>query len=255
MKYSLERLKKMMDDTGGSLYLSGTQITSLPENLTVGGNLYLRGTQITSLPENLTVGGWLDLSGTQITSLPENLTVGGSLDLSGTQITSLPENLTVGGNLYLSGTQISNRYSYNKLQNGDYVSGRYLYADGILTHIKRRKNFGKYLYYVGKIKGRDVISDGVNYAHCKNLKDGIADLEFKKAKDRGADQYRSLTPDSVISKDDAITMYRVITGACKAGTEQFLSGINEFKDTYTVREIIDITKGQYGHETIVKFFE
>jgi hypothetical protein len=27
------------------------------------------------------VGGWLDLSGTGITSLPDNLTVGGSLDL------------------------------------------------------------------------------------------------------------------------------------------------------------------------------
>lgn len=33
----------------------------------VGGSLYLRGTQITSLPDNLTVGGYLDLEGTQIT--------------------------------------------------------------------------------------------------------------------------------------------------------------------------------------------
>ena len=44
-------------------------------------------------------GGWLDLSNTQITSLPDNLTVGGSLDLRNTQITSLPDNLTVGGRL------------------------------------------------------------------------------------------------------------------------------------------------------------
>jgi len=92
---------------GGSLYLRGTQITSLPDNLTVGGSLYLRGTQITSLPDNLTVGGSLDLRGTQITSLPDNLTVGGSLELEGTQITSLPDNLTVGGSLDLEGTQIT----------------------------------------------------------------------------------------------------------------------------------------------------
>ena len=32
---------------GGYLYLRGTQIQSLPDNLTVGGYLYLRGTQIT----------------------------------------------------------------------------------------------------------------------------------------------------------------------------------------------------------------
>ena len=47
----------------------------------------------------------LDLSGTSITSLPDNLTVGGSLYLSGSSITSLPDNLTVGGNLDLSGSQ------------------------------------------------------------------------------------------------------------------------------------------------------
>ncbi|WP_308586666.1 hypothetical protein, partial [uncultured Desulfovibrio sp.] len=45
----------------------------------------------------LDVEGYLDLRGTQITALPDNLTVGGSLDLEGTQITALPDNLTVGG--------------------------------------------------------------------------------------------------------------------------------------------------------------
>jgi hypothetical protein len=35
------------------------QITE--DNLTVGGYLYLEGTSITSLPDNLTVGGCLDL--------------------------------------------------------------------------------------------------------------------------------------------------------------------------------------------------
>ena len=59
--------------------------------LIVSGSLDLSGTKITSLPDNLTVGDWLDLSGTKITSLPDNLTVGGWLDLSGTGITALPE--------------------------------------------------------------------------------------------------------------------------------------------------------------------
>ena len=49
--------------------------------------LDLNGTQITTLPEGLTVGGWLDLNGTGITSLPEGLTVGGWLFLRGTGIT------------------------------------------------------------------------------------------------------------------------------------------------------------------------
>ena len=61
------------------LNLMNTQITSLPDGLTVGGDLYLRNSQITSLPEDLTVGGWLDLRNSQITSLPLGLTVGGEI--------------------------------------------------------------------------------------------------------------------------------------------------------------------------------
>ena len=91
----------------GSLDLRDTQITALPDNLTVGGWINLRGTQITALPDNLTVGSSLYLRGTQITALPDNLTVGGWIDLSGTQITALPDNLTVGGSLDLRGTQIT----------------------------------------------------------------------------------------------------------------------------------------------------
>ena len=243
---------------GGWLDLRGTQIKSLPDNLTVGGSLDLSGTQITSLPENLTVGGWLYLNGTQITSLPENLTVGGWLNLRGTQITSLPENITVGRWIYLRGTPIESKKEKAKkvrrLKNGDYVEGRYLYCDDTLIHVKRKRKIGEYTYYVGKIKGMNVIYDGENYAHCKDFRDGVNDLEFKKAEYRGALQYRGYTMDTVVSFEDAKTMYRVITGSCKAGTEQFVNGLRSVKEQYTVREIIDITKNAYRGEVFKAFF-
>ena len=160
-----------------------------------------------------------------------------------------------GGSLYLRGTQITNKKHYKKLKEGDYIPSKLLKADGIVTLIKRRKNLGKYVYYIGKIKGKNVISDGTLFAHCKNLREGIADIEFKKAKDRGADQYKGLTRESVVKTEDAIAMYRIITGACKAGTEHFLQSLGELKDEYTVQEIIDMTKGQYGADTLVKFFD
>jgi hypothetical protein len=52
-------------------------------------------------------------------------------------------------------------------------------------------------------------------------------------------------------------MYRIITGACAAGTQRFVDGLSkdEIKDNYTVSEIIEMTKGQYGHETFKNFFE
>ena len=234
MKYTLEKLQKMMKNNGGSLDLRGTQITSLPDNLTVGGSLYLSDTQITSLPDNLTVGGWLDLRGTQITSLPDNLTVGGSLDLSGTQITS-PK--------------------YKKLADGDYAEGRYIYCDGMLTHIKSAKQAKGYTYYVGKIKNKNVISDGKYFAHCKSFKDGIADLEFKKASSRGAEQYKRLTLESKMSLADTMAMYRIITGACKQGTEQFVNNLREVKEEYTVREMIELTKNAYRGDVFERFFK
>jgi len=194
--------------------------------------------------------GHLDLSNTQITSLPEGLTVGGSLDLSDTPISSLPEGLIVGGYLDLSNTQIK----VHKLKCGDYVPGKYLYADGILTHVKRRMEHSGYIFYQGRIPGQNIVSDGIYYAHCDKWEDGISDICFKKAEDRGLEQYRNLTLDSVLSEEEMISMYRIITGACQAGTERFVNSLKQRKATYTVREAIKLTDGQYNSKIFQNFF-
>ena len=136
-----------------------------------------------------------------------------------------------------------------------YVPKKYIYCDQILTHIKRDKKIGLYTFYLGKIKGKNVVSDGTYYAHCKNFKEGVLDIEFKKSKERGAEQYNSLTLESVLAFDEAVTAYRVITGACRAGTKQFLDGLKEKKDHYTIAEIIEKTRGQYGSTTFENFFK
>ena len=219
--------------------MCNTAVTSLPDNLTVGGILFLSNTAITSLPDNLTVGRGLYLSNTKITSLPDNLTVGGYLDLSNTKITDKDKELS----------------KVKRLKDGDYVPNRYIYADRILTHIRAKRHIDGYDLYVGKIKGHNVISDGKHYAHCRTFKEGVADLLFKNAEDRGAEQYKDLTLDSTVTKDEAITMYRIITGACRQGTEQFVNSLGKLKDTYTVKEIIELTKGQYNSECFEEFFE
>lgn len=181
----------------------------------------------------------------------------GSLDLSGTGITALPDNLTVGGSLDLRGTGITagERRKVKLLRNGDFVDGHYLYCDNILTHVRKVRHVDKYTLYIGKINGRNVVSDGVHYAHCNNLRDGIADLIFKAAKDRGADQYKDMSLDTEMTVSEAATMYRVITGACRAGTQNFIDSQKELKEKYTIRELIEQTKGQYGAERFAEFFE
>ena len=214
---TLERAEYLMKNNNGNLNLTSYRdLRKLPDNLTVGGGLYLRGTQIASLPDNLTVGGWLDLSGTQIDE--------------------------------------SERRKVKTIRNGDYVAGKYLFVDNILTQIKGKKTVGQYTVYVGKIKGNNVVSDGVNYAHCDKLRDGIADLLFKAASDRGADQYKNLSLDTELTVAEAVTMYRVITGACRAGSEAFVNSQRELKEKYTIRECIELTKGQYNAEKFAEFF-
>ena len=214
MNLTIEEAKNMMAEDGGSLYLSGTGITSLPDNLTVGGSLDLSGTGITSLPDNLTVGGWLDLSGTGIT----------------------------------------NR-RVKKLENGMYIPGNYIYADGILTHVRSKKAVGSLTVYVGKIPGRNVVFDGTYYAHCDKIRDGVADLMFKHAKDRGAEQYKNINLDDSFTVDEAVAMYRIITGACQQGSAAFVNSLGDsLKERYTVREMLQLTKGEYGSEKFAEFF-
>ena len=61
--------------------------------------------------------------------------------------------------------------------------------------------------------------------------------------------------------DDSFTveelkrMYRVITGACEAGTESFVNSLKDLKDKYTVREVIEMTEGKYGAKKFKAFFE
>ena len=197
------------------------------------------------------MGGDLDLRNTPIVELPEGLTVGGSLNLRGTQIVELPDGLIIGGDIFGFRGCTSH---IKRLENGDFVPERYLYADGILTHVKRKKNFQNYDYFIGKIPGRNVLSDGSFYAHCRNIRDGIRDLAFKRAKNRGADQFRDIGLDDVIPTDDMVAMYRVITGACQQGTEHFLQSLGRLKEAYTVREAIALTEGQYGADQFREFF-
>ena len=256
---------------GGGLYMEHTKIKKLPEGLTVDGDLNIRNTEIKELPEGLIVGGALDISDTEIKELPEGFMVGGWLDVRGSEIRKLPERLTVGGSLYMKGTEIKELpeslvvggYIYwdektckspTSLRQGDYAPGRYLFADGILTQIFQKKAFGGYDVYVGKIKGRNVVSDGTYYAHCDKIRDGIEDLQFKEAKARRAEQYIGLPLDSELMPEEAITMYRVITGACRQGTQAFVDSLGELKEHYSIREIIALTEGQYGANKFKRFF-
>ena len=244
----------------GDLNLSGTRITALPDNLTtVCGGLNLSGTCITALPDNLNVGGDLDLSYTGITALPNNLTVEGDLNISHTGITALPDNLNVGSDLNISHTGITDTSKVNRTFNVDFVKkiweGKpYIKADGIFTRVI---NHHENVWKVRKINGTEdfyLVTDGEgHYAHGKTIKEAKADLIYKITS-RDKSKYENLTQDSVLSFEEAIKCYRTITGACEAGTKYFVESCLDKKDSYTIKEISELTKGRYGNEMFMDFF-
>ncbi len=236
---------KMKEDNltvGGSLDLEGTGITSLPDNLTVGGSLYLRGTGITSLPDNLTVGGYLDLRGTGITSLPDNLTVGGSLNLRGTGITEKE----------IKKVKKSINYSLDIESKLTWKNGQYRKIDGIFCEVIRE------LKSCLKVKiGLDikyVVFDGEHYSHGDTLKQAKEDLIYKRC-NRDKSEYENMTPETILSFKDCVEMYRVITGACSSGVRHFVESSGNVKEKYYISEIIELTKGQYGSNAFIKFFD
>lgn len=128
----------------------------------------------------------------------------------------------------------------------------FLWADNILARIiSKKKNVYK-IQIVGKTKISYCIEvDGV-YSHGETIKQAKESLIYKIS-NRDTSQYEDYTLDTVVTYEEAIKMYRTITGACEQGTKHFCTSILEDKkDKYTVKECIELTKGQYGNETFKK---
>ena len=243
---------------GGSLYLQGTAITSLPDNLVVGGSLDLEGTAITSLPDNLVVGGWLDLQGTAITSLPDNLVVGGLLDLEGTAITSLPDNLVVGDSIELEGTRITDTSNVNRNAPTLYEwnNKKYIKVDGIFSIVDNYHGNVYKVHQIGSTKQMYVVGDGNGkWAHGETIDKARKDLIYKIS-NRDKSAYKNLKLNSILTLEQAIECYRVITGSCAAGTKDYVENRlpKPYKEKYSIREMIELTKDEYQGEAFETFF-
>ena len=229
-----EIIKKFKEETGYTLEYNDGKFS-------YDGNLYLRGTQIQSLPDNLTVGGYLYLEGTQIQSLPDNLTVGGYLDLRRTQITDT--------------SMVNRKFTVNMVDklwsNSKFIKVDEMFAEKVNRHGN--------VWEVKKINGTKtffIVTDGNGkYAHGDTIQEAKKDLIYKIS-NRDKSEYDNLTLDSELSFEEAIECYRVITGACSFGTKDFVENyLTEKKDKYTIREMIKLTKGRYGNETFKEFFK
>ena len=192
-----------------------------------------------------------------LTSIPDtfNPTVGGSLNLY--SLTSIPDtfNPTVGGCLYLpkglscNKTKLSSNYLFS------WQDGKYIKVDGIFTEVVKKKGN---VYHVKKLNDDKVfylITDGERWSHGDTLQEAKVDLVYKVT-NKTKDDYKDLTLSSVLSFEEAVVCYRVLTGACSFGVKDFVKNkLDKVEKEYSIETIIEKTIGCYGNENFKEYFK
>ena len=146
----------------------------------------------------------------------------------------------------------------NKRVRSSFRRKNFLFADGILSKIIETK-IGKSgakihkIVVVGKTKQSYCIEADDTFSHGDTIKEARESLLYKIS-ERDKSAYEGWGLDKKITKKQAIESYRVITGACEAGVRQFVQSHGKLKRNYTVQEVIEITKGQFGNEEYAAFF-
>jgi hypothetical protein len=99
-----------------------------------------------------------------------------------------------------------------------------------------------------------IVSKDNVHSHGSSIKEAMKDYSFKLQKREGAEKYKEMTLETIKPLDYWITCYRIITGACKYGVNEFLNSISK-KETYSLKEVMELTENQYGHESFKGFFK
>ena len=203
----------------------------------------------------------LDLD--NIKTLPDgfNPTVGGNLYLNG--ITSIPEGFspTVGCRLFLNGLKTTsdidtNISRYDMEQLLTWQDGKYRIFDTMFGEVLSEHTVGDNNVFKVKMRYDDikyVVDNGTNYAHGVTIQDAIDNLLYKISA-RDTSEYDTYTINTVLTKADAVVMYRKITGACESGVNMFIDKLVDTPDSLTIKELIKLTDGEYGNDQLCEFY-
>ncbi|HLP99176.1 MAG TPA: hypothetical protein VK149_12110 [Sideroxyarcus sp.] len=258
-----------MKITGDVVFEIGADYSNVTE---ISGSLYCSGADTkAAFPVLTSVGGSLDCSGADTkAAFPVLTSVGGSLYCSGADTkAAFPVLTSVGGSLDCSGADTKAAFPEKLKFNDDsavskcasalmasFLSVGILFADGISSKIINQRKSGDVIIYsvivVGKTDRSIVIERGGVFSHGATLAEAKASLIYKLS-DRDTSRFNSWSLKTVVPLEDAIASYRAITGACEGGTRAFCES-RQLKDEYTVKEIIDLTKGSFGSDAYEAFF-
>ena len=136
--------------------------------------------------------------------------------------------------------------------NGNKEDSEYIIIDGILSKVIKRK--GNILKVINRSDTEEsyILEQNGYYSHGRTLEEARESLIYKRST-RDLTEFKSLTLETILTKEEAIRMYMSVTGACAFGTRQFIDS-RDIKEEYTITEIIELTTGQYGNQKLKEFF-
>lgn len=139
----------------------------------------------------------------------------------------------------------------------EWAGRTYIKVDGIFSQLISRRGNVSVVRQIGEKKDAYLVTDGNGrWAHGDTIAEARKDLIYKIS-NRDKSVYESLTLDSELTFEECIQCYRVITGACAAGTRNYVENRlpKPHKEKYTVREMIGLTDGEYNSEKLREFFK
>jgi hypothetical protein len=131
-------------------------------------------------------------------------------------------------------------------------------TDNILSEvISKKKNKDITVFKVknfGKDKTSYLIECNGVYSHGKTIKEARESLIYKNTT-QDTSVYNNMNLDTILDFTEMVKMYRAITGACAGGCQYFVETNNIKIKKYSIKEIIELTKNQYGNEKVKEFFK
>ena len=130
----------------------------------------------------------------------------------------------------------------NKWVEVDFTDGVFSYVLSSKLGVKKLKTEnGKILY---------LVTSGKFSAHGESIKEARESIVYK-IQDRDLTVYKNMPVDTIKTPKEWAAVYHVVTGACIAGCEDFMKGKGKLKKQYTLDEILEQTKGAYGHDKFI----
>ena len=135
------------------------------------------------------------------------------------------------------------------LVNGKLDGVPHIIADGILSKIINQKGDVYKVINHGEMTESFLVKQGEIFSHGGTLKEARESLIYKLV-NKDTSQYEGMSLDTELSLAESIEMYRSITGACSSETRNFVEqNQDKVKDKFTIKELIELTKGRYNNET------